>query len=279
MHAVSICLTYTEFMKISVRALAILAAGVALLTGCSGTSTDGNAEGSEVVEAISETTEAAEPLSPGEDMTIECADVDSNATGSFTNLAAAWEVPREDRVSCDVAFGVGDSLDTDSPGFESYTLTDIEQEALESANYEDDPENIRYLYNICAESDMGDYEEFMPWSEDQNQEAAGALVLCPDHPDRGTVEKRMKTGNEEDAARERGEVFNDGTYMVGDDIQPGTYVSESEEPLEGCYWERVDVSGDTIENNFVSSGFRVEVTISASDYSFTAKRCGEWKKQ
>lgn len=263
-------------MRINMRLFAALGAGAILLTGCADTSPE---ESAETGSAVAQTSEPAEPLSPGDDMTLECQDLDGNDTGSFATLEEAWKAPREERVDCDVAFAEGDSLETDSLGFSRYTLTDVEQEALEAAGYEDEPENIRYLYNICAETDMGDYEELMPWSESQNQEVGGALVLCPEHPDRDTVEKRMKKGEEEDAARNRGEIFNDGTYRVGDDIQPGTYVAESEEPFEGCYWERVDASGNTIENNFVSSGFRVQVTISTSDYSFTANRCGEWKKQ
>jgi len=263
-------------MRINVRWIVALGAGTIMLTGCADTSVE---ESAETAHAVAETSEPAEPLSPGDDMTLECRDLDGNDTGSFTTLDEAWETPREERVNCDVAFAEGDSTEPDSLGFSDYALTDVEQDALEAAGYEDEPENIRYLYNICVETDMGDFEELMPWSESQNREVGGALVLCPDHPDRETVEQRMKMGEEEDAARDRGEIFNDGTYKVGDDIQPGTYVAESEEPFEGCYWERVDASGNTIENNFVSSGFRVQVTIGASDYSFTAKRCGEWKKQ
>ncbi|MEW1990040.1 hypothetical protein AB0365_15485, partial [Brevibacterium casei] len=63
------------------------------------------------------------------------------------------------------------------------------------------------------------------------------------------------------------------------DIQPGTYVAESETPFENCYWERLDSSGEIIDNNFINSGFRAEVSIKSSDYSFTAEGCGEWVKQ
>lgn len=269
-------------MRINLHWLAALCAAAFLLTGCSDTSVE---ESSEAVEAAAKTSEPAdisepvEPLSPGDDMTFECSDLDGNDTGSFTTLEEAWKAPREERVDCDITFAEEDSVEEDSLGFGAYTLTDVEQDALKAAGYEDEPENIRYLYNICVEADMGDFEEVMPWSESQNTEVGGALVLCPDHPDRDTVELRMAKGEEEDAARSRGEIFNDGTYKVGEDIQPGTYVAESEEPFEGCYWERVDASGNTIDNNFVSSGFRVQVTIGSADYSFTAERCGEWKKQ
>ena len=43
--------------------------------------------------------------------------------------------------------------------------------------------------------------------------------------------------------------------------------------------ERLDSSGEIIDNNFINSGFRAEVSIKSSDYSFTAEGCGEWVKQ
>lgn len=73
--------------------------------------------------------------------------------------------------------------------------------------------------------------------------------------------------------------FGPGTYRVGTMIEPGTYVSESDTPREGCYWERTDAAGNIIDNNFISSSFRAEVTIMAGDYSFTSERCGRWVKQ
>ena len=89
----------------------------------------------------------------------------------------------------------------------------------------------------------------------------------------------MKKGEVKENAREDGKIFNSGTYKVGADIQPGTYVAESETPFENCYWERLDSSGEIIDNNFINSGFRAEVSIKSSDYSFTAEGCGEWVKQ
>lgn len=71
--------------------------------------------------------------------------------------------------------------------------------------------------------------------------------------------------------------FGDGTWIVGADIQPGTYRTSSP---GGCYWERVaDFSGDsTIENDFTLDPGPQIVTIAPSDAGFTSRGCGTWTK-
>jgi len=69
--------------------------------------------------------------------------------------------------------------------------------------------------------------------------------------------------------------FDDGTYLVNTDIQPGTYKSDG--PGE-CYWARLsDASGslDAIIANDISTGPAV-VTIAASDVAFKSSGCGTW---
>ncbi|OLF11361.1 hypothetical protein BU204_30295 [Actinophytocola xanthii] len=73
-----------------------------------------------------------------------------------------------------------------------------------------------------------------------------------------------------------GELFYEGTFRVGVDVQPGTYAVE--QASAGCYWARLDETGETIDNNFVEGASRVEATISASDYSFHNEGCGQWRK-
>lgn len=74
--------------------------------------------------------------------------------------------------------------------------------------------------------------------------------------------------------------FADGTWLVGRDIQPGTY--QAQPPAgSGCYWERLSgLSGtldDIIANDFGSSG-QVVVTILATDVAFNSNGCGTWTK-
>lgn len=72
----------------------------------------------------------------------------------------------------------------------------------------------------------------------------------------------------------------DGTFEVGVDIEPGTYVSE-EPSGRSCYWARLSKGSgglnDIIANNN-SSGQSI-VTIAASDAFFETSRCGGWTKR
>ena len=65
--------------------------------------------------------------------------------------------------------------------------------------------------------------------------------------------------------------FRDGQYLVGRDIQPGTYRAAAGGDV--CYWERQDESGDLIDN-----GFGTVATIRSSDFSFQSNRCGSWSR-
>jgi hypothetical protein len=71
----------------------------------------------------------------------------------------------------------------------------------------------------------------------------------------------------------------DGTYEVGVDVKPGTYVSAK--PDSGtCYWARLkgtDGIGGIIDND-LSSG-RTVVTIKKSDKFFETKGCSDWTKR
>ncbi len=70
-------------------------------------------------------------------------------------------------------------------------------------------------------------------------------------------------------------IAGDGIYLVGKDINPGTYRNGG---TSGCYWKRSSgTSGDfgEILANGNESGPAV-VTIESSDVAFTSKRCGQW---
>lgn len=72
--------------------------------------------------------------------------------------------------------------------------------------------------------------------------------------------------------------FDDGSYEVGVDIQPGTY--ETTAHLTGgqvrdCYWERSTTSGRTIANDFVTAAKTVRVSIRAGEM-FPSRGCRNW---
>src|SRR5699024_5285451 len=68
-----------------------------------------------------------------------------------------------------------------------------------------------------------------------------------------------------------------GIYLVGEDIKPGSYRSDSSD----CYWARL--SGTSGESNEIITNNIVDgtsyVTIAASDVAFETRRCGDWKLQ
>ncbi|MFJ3086032.1 hypothetical protein [Streptomyces sp. NPDC086838] len=71
----------------------------------------------------------------------------------------------------------------------------------------------------------------------------------------------------------------DGEYLVGEDIQAGTYKTSGAEGSFGCYWERAkDASGEfgsIIANNNLDGPGRV--TLNKGEY-FKTNRCAEWKR-
>ncbi|WP_166430004.1 hypothetical protein [Nesterenkonia sphaerica] len=226
------------------------------------------------------TTASASPasVSPAEDLSISCREMDTEETepsdlGSYESFEAAWEgFDARDDVRCEASY---------NSSFGSYDLTETEREALETANY-DKEESLRVLYGICATPLLGDNSTRsggLPWSEGQQEEVQGALVLCPDHPDRGEVEERIAEVNEAREPQEPDGSFGSGSYRVGEDMPPGFYVTESESGFDGCYWERLDAAGNIVENNLMRSGFRAEVDIAETDHSFFTDRCGTWEKQ
>jgi hypothetical protein len=70
--------------------------------------------------------------------------------------------------------------------------------------------------------------------------------------------------------------FGDGTYVVNEDIAPGTYRTDGG---DSCYWERLsgfNGSFDEIIANDLPSGPSL-VTIEATDVGFTSEGCGTWE--
>lgn len=153
-------------------------------------------------------------------------------------------------------------------------MTALEMTAYKVSQYTDN--DINTLYEICLNVDPEDpynAPDFLASSE-QIPEVQGALVLCPTHPYSRTWKAAVQRGLADEALRKQGRLFDDGTYLVGKDIQPGTYVTTD---VTNCYWERQDRNGGIIDNNFILSARRVQVTIRSTDYGFHADGCGEWR--
>lgn len=80
------------------------------------------------------------------------------------------------------------------------------------------------------------------------------------------------------AAKQPKTSFSDGTFLVGKDIQAGTYRNQT--GYDSCYWERLSgTSGSFTEiiANDNPQGQAV-VTILEGDNAFSSKRCGTWSR-
>jgi hypothetical protein len=66
----------------------------------------------------------------------------------------------------------------------------------------------------------------------------------------------------------------DGTYAVGQDIQPGRYSSAGPVGDGACYWKRAN--GTDIVDNALSKKAQV-VEIEPTDTSFTTNECQAWQ--
>lgn len=69
-------------------------------------------------------------------------------------------------------------------------------------------------------------------------------------------------------------IDGDGTYLVGDDIQPGTYKSAGGDT---CYWSRLGQGGADIIDNNLGAGPAV-VTVRSSDFALEVSRCAPFRR-
>lgn len=166
-----------------------------------------------------------------------------------------------------------------SPGT---TAAPAPAQKLIDAGYSD--EEIAYAQSWCDGTDLDWDPATDPYldptfalSPDQIREVRGWLLLCPDNQNAKALRTAIQRSQKVNRQSALGERFFAGTYVVGKEVKPGTYVVD--QALAGCYWERTDATGEVIDNNFVSGSTRVQVTILASDYSFTSEGCGEFVKQ
>ncbi|GAB3617313.1 hypothetical protein GCM10027416_18700 [Okibacterium endophyticum] len=154
--------------------------------------------------------------------------------------------------------------------------TEQQNAAAAIAGYSD-MSHLKYLYGICVMPGMGyATNPTIPYSESQVQEVNAALLICPTHPAADDVRAILAQVDADAKARADGSRFGEGVYLVGTEIQPGTFAIEGD--ITDCYWERQDANGNTIDNYFAAAAKRVQVTIAASDYAFSSTGCGTWVK-
>lgn len=251
------------------RGLIITALSVLVLSACGGEEAGQEAQESESPTPSATTstptpteTPTPSPTPTAAEVEIGCYDYKQDAVvvGEPEELAAFW------------SYKFDDCYDSTSSG----TPSDKEQRALETA-YPKNPrvKSLSTLYGICAENDKKWMNHITTsGSPSQLLELRGALILCPDHPQRKKVQGFVKIAEANNQLIASGRVFYDGTYRVGQKVPAGTFYAEPDG--DGCYWERTDSAGNIIDNSF-SNGLRVEMTVSPSDYSIKVDGCGEWR--
>jgi hypothetical protein len=71
-------------------------------------------------------------------------------------------------------------------------------------------------------------------------------------------------------------IAEDGTWLVGTDIKPGTYRSSSD---GDCYWARLKNTGGDFEAILANgNGGNQVVTIKKTDNAFESARCAPWTR-
>lgn len=146
-----------------------------------------------------------------------------------------------------------------------------EQLAYKTSGYTDS--DIQVLYQLCVAID--DTYALLDLNEGQAREIRAALILCPHHPLAAKYRAAIARGAAAARTEANGTRFEDGTYRVGKQIKPGTYVVRN---VEDCYWERQNRNGGIIDNYFTMSALRVQVSIRSSDYAFFSEGCGTWTR-
>ncbi|KRF05592.1 hypothetical protein ASH00_08990 [Arthrobacter sp. Soil782] len=181
---------------------------------------------------------------------------------TYYTFQAAWDVAYD---NCEVNQTGGEVLDNDRKALEVAYGPDAEEDSL------------KYLYGICASTVGIPVDDIV--STGQADEAAGAILLCPEHPKvaqiQANIEKARAAGREQEAIeadRATGKFVTSGSYLIGSEAQPGTWQSQGPK-VEDCYWEVSDASGNILANNFISVAPQFTIVVPADAAGFTVEGC------
>lgn len=101
------------------------------------------------------------------------------------------------------------------------------------------------------------------------------VILRDEQVETFTAVQEPEQDTPDSESSEQNTIPGDGTFIVGEDIQPGTYETEGS---EYCYWERLSGTSGTMDDviaNGVPTGPAI-ITISPSDEAFLTEGCSEW---
>lgn len=153
--------------------------------------------------------------------------------------------------------------------------TATESAAIEAANYR--LEGLDSLYSLCTRLSGPPIDKV--FTANQARELEGAYMLCPEHPKAAVIEATLAYGRTlvtaEDASKlalEEGRQVASGHYLIGVDIEPGTWETVLDK-VTNCYWEISDAQGNIIQNNFVSTAPRFSIDVPAYAAGLTLEGC------
>ena len=166
--------------------------------------------------------------------------------------------------------------DTDEPDVSE--PSEFQLKALKVAYKTDHSrDKLNRLYGICAQTSGVPIDSVV--GEAETAELEGALMLCPHHPKAATIEASITALKdvraqlaEIDKAKAEGHMVSEGSYLVGPEVQPGTWQSAGEK-VENCYWEISDAQGEIIDNNYIRIAPQFTIEIPASASGFTVSGC------
>lgn len=134
----------------------------------------------------------------------------------------------------------------------------------------------------AALGDLGDAQaarasaqEDLTAAEDERD----AAIARAEEAEGALADAEGAAADEAEAAESAGTQFGDGTWVVGEDIEPGVYRNSGDGSY--CYWERLSgLSGefDDIIANGAPDGPAV-VEIASSDAAFSSQGCDSWSRQ
>lgn len=136
---------------------------------------------------------------------------------------------------------------------------------------------ITDVYVGCVEHDTDELLNDYPGAPNIIDEATTMLTLCPNHPNAAAIQQdiTLQQGFEQQIID--GTTLRDGDFIVGQDVQPGTYRTSSAGTVFDCVWSRRDASDMPIASGGKKKGtHELTVTIRAGDYLFSSQGCGIW---
>lgn len=145
-----------------------------------------------------------------------------------------------------------------------------EAEAAQQETIDDLRDELTALAEPLEELD--EREEGLDGREEELDQWEGELTDLEEELDEREAEvTTLETEVEENS------IPGTGTFLVNEEVSPGTYRSDD---LSSCYWARLSATDGSLDaiiaNNF--GGGRQVVTINGSDVAFETDGCGNWTK-